>query len=39
VGVLFRKPCAGRRAEQFAGVATPDRLLYKKYAEKEAFYL
>jgi len=28
-------PCAGGRAEQFAGVATPDRLHYKKYAKKE----
>jgi S-adenosylmethionine synthetase len=34
-GVLFRKPCAGRRPEQFAGIAMPDRLLYKKYAKKE----
>jgi len=27
--IKFKKPCAGGRAEQFAGVATPDRLLYK----------
>ncbi len=28
-------PCAGRRAEQFAGTSVPDRLHYKKYAKKE----
>jgi len=33
-GVLFRKPCAGGRAEQFAGEASPDRLLYKKLCQE-----
>src|SRR3989344_2503646 len=37
-GVVFRKPCAGGRAEQFAGTAVPDRLLYKNYTKKE-FYV
>jgi hypothetical protein len=36
-GVLFRKPCRGPRAEQFAPQACVDRLLYKKYAKKGFF--
>jgi len=33
-GVLFRKPCAGGRAEQFATLASVDRLLYKKLCQE-----
>lgn len=37
-GVLFKMPCAGGRAEQFARIAMRDRLHYKEYAKKE-FYI